>query len=432
MRTRVYVFYVILHPILRNKHITMRKKAKLIIVMALAGILTSCIGDELPNTECDIESITINVDNPDDYFYHDYDVTQIVPSVDKDIVFQLRAGANVSELPVTLTITEGAKAYVDDGTFVNPPIRLSDKYFKPFTNGSLVDFSNGRTRQFRIIAEDGMWDRVYTVRFEQNSADEGACTLDIDFENFELNDPSKSDNDAGFYYIWKTLDPNAIKEDQWVCGNPGFKLSKSSAKPMDYPTVPAVGQGVDGGACLKLETKDTGAFGRMVNMRIAAGNFFIGTFDVANALKDALAATRFGLPFAHKPVKMTGYYKFKAGDQFQDKKGKPVDRIDQPDAYCILYRNTDDNGKKVLLDGADVLTNPNIVGLGRITGTVETDEWTPFEIPVVYTEDVDKELLMNFGYSMTICFSSSIEGAYFEGAPGSTFYVDKVKVECEY
>lgn len=402
----------------------MRKNAKLIIVMALAGILTSCIGDELPNTECDIESITINVDNPNDYFYHDYDVTQIVASVEKEIVYQLRTGAEVSELPVTLTITDGAKAYIDDNQ--------ENSNFVPFINGSMVDFSNGRARKFRIESENGAWERIYTVRFEQNSADQGACTLDIDFENFELNDPSKSDNDAGYYYIWKALDPNAISVEQWVCGNPGFKLSKSSAKPMDYPTTPAVEQGVDGGACLKLETKDTGAFGRMVNMRIAAGNFFIGTFDVANALKDALAATRFGLPFAHKPVKMTGYYKFKAGDQFQDKKGKPVDRIDQPDAYCILYRNTDANGKRVLLDGADVLTNPNIVGLGRISGTVETDEWTPFEIPVVYTEEIDKELLMNFGYSMTICFSSSIEGAYFEGAPGSTFYVDKVKVECEY
>ena len=120
----------------------MRKNAKLIIVMALAGILTSCVGDELPNTECDIESITINVDNPNDYFYHDYDVTQIVPSVEKDIVYQLRAGAVVTELPVTLTITEGAKAFVDDNQ--------ENSNFVPFVNGSMVDFSNGRTRQFRI------------------------------------------------------------------------------------------------------------------------------------------------------------------------------------------------------------------------------------------------------------------------------------------
>ena len=41
----------------------------------------------------------------------------------------------------------------------------------------------------------------------------------------------------------------------------------------------------------------------MVNMRIAAGNLFIGTFDVANALKDAMAATRFGLPFNKKPLR---------------------------------------------------------------------------------------------------------------------------------
>lgn len=403
----------------------MRKNAKLIIVMALAGILTSCIGDELPNTECDIEAVTINVDNPRELFYHDYDVTQVVPSVDKEIVYQLRAGAEVDQLPVTLTITDGAKAYIDDNQ--------ENSNFVPFVNGSMVDFSNGRARKFRIVSENGAWERIYTVRFEQRFANLGACTLDIDFENYHIYEAvDPKGNIIPKYYVWEEYDPNAIAIDQWVTGNPGYNLSKSSAKPDEYPSVAVIGGGIDGGNCLKLETKDTGAFGRMVNYPIAAGSFFIGTFDVANALKNALIATRFGLPFAHKPVKMTGYYKFKAGAQFQDKKSKPVDRIDQPDAYCVVYHNTDSEGKQVILDGADVLTNPNIVGLGRITGVIETDEWTKFEIPVEYTEELDDDLLVDFGYSMTICFASSIEGAYFEGAPGSTFYVDKVKVECEY
>ena len=98
----------------------------------------------------------------------------------------------------------------------------------------------------------------------------------------------------------------------------------------------------------------------------------------------------------------------------------------------MIYRNTDAEGNAVLLDGADVLSNPNIVGLARISGVVETDEWTHFEIPVEYTEEIDDDLLVEYGYNMTICFSSSIDGAYFEGAPGSTFYVDKVTLECEY
>lgn len=47
----------------------------------------------------------------------------------------------------------------------------------------------------------------------------------------------------------------------------------------------------------EIRDKNTGSFGAGVNMPIAAGNLFIGKFDVSNALADALRATQFGLPF---------------------------------------------------------------------------------------------------------------------------------------
>ena len=58
-------------------------------------------------------------------------------------------------------------------------------------------------------------------------------------------------------------------------------------------------------------------------------------------------------------------------------------------------------------------------------------EWTPFEIPFVYTKDVDLDLLEGNGYNLTVCFSSSIDGANFEGALGSTLLIDKVRIDCE-
>ena len=53
----------------------------------------------------------------------------------------------------------------------------------------------------------------------------------------------------------------------------------------------------DSGNGLKLTTCDTGSFGAMVQMYIAAGNLFIGSFDLANALKDPLRATKFGIQY---------------------------------------------------------------------------------------------------------------------------------------
>ena len=99
----------------------------------------------------------------------------------------------------------------------------------------------------------------------------------------------------------------------------------------------------------------------MSNMRIAAGNLFIGKFDTKPALTNTMAATRFGLPFDKKPLRLTGYYKYAPGETYQDKAGKPVEgKTDHGDIYAVLYRNHDDNGEAFVLNGNDVKTNPYI------------------------------------------------------------------------
>lgn len=386
------------------------------LLLAGVALLSSCYGDEPLNAECDIEAVSLTLDDPKTLFYHDYDTHQEVPSASDSIGFMAHISATIGAYPVTLKTTSGSKSYLMDDS--------GD--FQPFTNGTTVDFSAGRIRRFRIVSEDGKWSRDYKINIV-NETVSGDGTMLIDFGTYELNEPAHK------YYVWRESDPNAIRYDQWATGNPGFNLSKSSAKPDEYPSVAIAEGGVDGGPYLKLETRDTGAFGRMVKMPLASGSLFIGTFDVANALKDALSATRFGLPFKHKPSKVKGYYKFRRGEKFQDKTGSEVPgRLDMPDTYCVFYRNQDSNGKQVILDGADVLTSEYIVGIARIVGVQETDTWTPFEMNLEYLSEVDKELLANNGYSLTLCFASSIDGAYFEGAPGNTFCVDQVILECEY
>lgn len=387
-----------------------------ILLLAGVALLSSCYGDEPLNAECDIEAVSLTLDDPKNLFYHDYDVYQEVPSANDSIGFQARVTAVVGSYPLTLKITDGAKAYIVDDA--------GD--LQPFANGSVVDFSGERLRLFHIVSEDGKWSRDYKINIVKESPSAHG-TMHINFDNFELNEPAHK------YYIWRESDENAISYDQWATGNPGFNLSKSSAKPDEYPSVAVAEGGVDGGPYLKLETRETGAFGKMVRMPLASGSLFIGTFDVANALKDALSATRFGLPFKHKPSKVKGFYKFRRGEKFQDKTGSEVPgRLDMPDAYCVFYRNQDSDGNQVILDGADVLSSEFIVGIARIVGVQETDTWTPFEMDLEYLSEVDKELLANNGYSMTLCFASSIDGAYFEGAPGNTFCVDQVILECEY
>lgn len=391
----------------------------------------SCIGSEPKNTECDIEAVSVHVDNPTGIFHHEYDTLKIVSSAADQVVFLIRSHENVSYLPLTFRITSGATAYIQE----------SDGSFTEFKNGDLVDFSDEKKQVFRILSEDKHWDRIYSVVFEHDRPTAGDFTLD--FEDYALDATGK-------YYEWNITDPsvaNVFIDAKWKNGNPGYKLSKSSAKPMEYPSVPVAGGGPDGSACVKLETRDTGSFGSMVNMRLASGSMFNGIFDVSNALKDALRATRFGAPYTHKPVKMTAWLKYEPGSKFQNRMGARVDGvIDEPDAYVVFYRNQDEAGNEVMIDGTDMFTNPYIVGIGRLTHNLNEDgsdmisntpihgvssEWKLIEIPVVYKKEVDQDILVNKGYSLAISFASSWQGGVFQGAIGSKFYIDNVSIYCD-
>lgn len=389
-------------------------------------LLASCVLDEKENTECDIEEVSLHLETPSDYFYHDYDTLKAVISTESDIIFIIRSYADMQSVPTTLRITSGATVYAvsEDGTE------------KPFLNGSAVDYSDEKVNKFRVVSQDKAWSRNYSITVRHDKPSEGY--LFIDFESYYL-DPS------GKYYVWDG--PDFFNDGTWKNGNPGFKICKSSALPMDYPSTPAIGAGPDGSDCVKLETCDTGPFGRMANMRLASGSMFNGIFDVSNALTNPLKATQLGSPFTHKPMQMRIWLRYERGSVFQDRNGVAMDNVlDEPDIYLVFYRNEDASGNKIVLDGSDVLTNPNIVGLGRLPHHVNpdgsdqlsndpihgvTDQWQEFTIPVVYTAEVDPTILENKGYSINFGSASSWQGGYFMGAVGSKLYMDNIQVFCE-
>ncbi len=421
----------------------MNKALTLPLLCLCAALLTSCFGDEPLNTECDIEAVSIHVDDPVNVLYHEYDTLQTVSSVSDSVGFLARRKAKITTLPLTLKVTEGATPYI-----------LSEGgEWQEFQNGSAVDFSDERTQRFKVVSEDKAWSREYKicVRIDREST-EDMLVLSFDFNgNYALSDPSKTVDDKSVYFVWTETDETSVTElfgsEPWKNGNPGYKLSKSSAKPFEYPTIPVIGGGPDSTDCVKMETLDAGPFGKMVNILIASGSLFDGYFDVTNALKDARKATLFGLPFKHKPVNFKVWMKCEIGDTFQDKNGTPVPGvIDEPDAYVVVYRNQDEQGNQVQLNGDDVLSSPYIIGKARLPHHYNADgsdklssdpihgvtkEWQLFDMDVVYTEEPDEEILANNGYNMIVGFSSSWQGAYFEGAIGTKLWIDNIVITCE-
>ena len=367
------------------------------IKSVIAGIMlclavTSCIQNEALNVEaaidgCSGSDIQQCLIDPNEFTVQLYASRAADPSK-ININFNLPAGASI--VPVQRFTENGINTY---------------------------NFKDENPRLFKVTSEDGAFSATYTIRLWQTE-----MPFTYDFETLSSDNP---------YHKFTEDNPSSgtiIRRLELASGNPGFELTKMAKAPDGYPTVQVNG-GVDGGKCVKLETKDTGSFGSMVKMYIAAGNLFIGSFEVGQALSgNAMKATHFGFPFFYYPLRLEGWYKYKAGPTFSSK-GKPVEgRKDECDIYGVLYE-TDDNVQ--FLDGSTSLNSPNIVALARnIKELPETDIWKQFNFKFEPQngKSIDPDKLGKGIYKLAIVFSSSVDGAKFEGAVGSTLYIDKVTI----
>ncbi len=392
-----------------DKEIRMKRKTGLLLLAVMVmSSLVSCFKDEPENAECDIEKAWIHFDEPAECVWSLNDTIQEDSAlVNRDlIVFRVKPGTDRSRLAPRFRLTSGAT--------VTP------------ANGSAHDFTRD-TILYTVTSEDGCWHRVYRIAVQEQRR----TTLDVinyRFEHFSLYQPSGS---SARYYTWYEMVSETEREEIWASGNAGFKLSNFSAKPEEYPTTP-LDEGYSGYG-VKLVTRKTGPIAQAVNKRIAAGNFFLGTFDATNALTDAMRATRFGVRFDKKPLTFSGWYKYQPGEKFQNQDGSVVEgKQDIGTVYAIFYRNTDEAGLPIVLYGDNVQTSPYIVAKAIVTTIEPTNEWTHFSVDFDYRgQEVDYRLLSEFGYNIAIVCSSSADGAYFQGAVGSTLCVDELTLTCE-
>lgn len=350
--------------------------------------LVSCIQNEALNSEADITACTISPD----ILIRDPVITN------NKVTLYFNEGADLSNISPQFTLTEGATISPASGT--------------PF------NFST--SQNYTVTSQDGKWKKEYTV--------ECAFANPVTEYHFEdviyYTDPSGgSGGKKQYFQIFKDLafDGSSF---EWRSGNAGFMITHSDATAMDYPTC----QDDNGyvGKCAKLTTCSTGHFGAIVGAPIAAGNLFIGTFEIN--MSNMAKSTHFGVPFHYVPKELIGYYKYKAGDKYTDaQNNEVVGKKDNFDIYAIFYEVTSD---VQYLDGTNSLTSDNIVSIARITDKKETDTWTQFSIPFQMRsgKTIDPVKLKNGQYNISIIMSSSIDGATFNGAVGSTLRVDEMQL----
>ena len=373
------------------------KKTHLITLVVLATItlFTSCIQDEAPNAECDIIAVKTS------WIEENKEILSGKPIISNNAVrFYVNEEASIEslkQLDPQFELTPGAKI---------------EKLDRIEENGD-----RGVFLYYHTTSEDGNWGKDYEVSFTKQTVIDTEMTFS--FEHFGVEK---------IYNTWHEEDANGTRLNWWATANAGFLMSGQGKAPAEFPTS-VDSEGVKG-ACVKLTTRSTGMFGKMMGMPIAPGNIFIGEFLAANATKAPLEATRFGLAIVpSKPVSLTGYYKYTPGEVFTDKAMKEIEgRVDTCSIYSVLYEIDPDNF--ISLDGSNVLSSDRIVLVAQLEKPGAESEWTPFELQYkeVNGNVFDQKKLKDGEYAITVVASSSKDGAYFEGAVGSTLQIDELKI----
>ena len=389
------------------------KNKWLYILFGLLIMFSSCIKDEAPNVEADIEDITIP------------DMSSVL-------------NVKIDQNRVSVFLKEG----MVDRTNIEPSFTLSPGATIAPVNTGKLDFT--KPQKYIVTSEDKNWQKTYTVVFLETE-----IPTVYNFEYWAVNKWEEV-----YEHSVEYVEGEDIPVDQyiWASGNFGFSLVASGG-PKDYPTFKATSIDVhegEGAACLK--TRKTGSLGASQGMPIAAGNLFLGEFTSKgiNIMKEPMKATHFGLPFRKKPLRMSVWFKYDGSNvnMSYDKDGNGTQYGDGRD-YCAVYAVLYDNVKAKnlygvsYLDGNTILKedgdNPIIAIAGLHEQADNSDQYGTggvykhhvFDFKYREGKNVDPDRLKNYEYSLTIVFSSSFYGDHFIGGVGNTLWIDDVKIECE-
>ena len=339
----------------------------------------------------------------------------------------------------------GPTRFKDDSIFVKVPdevylldlsdlsassIKVSDYATVSPKVGEKQNFTN--PVPYTVHAEDGSTRVYYVVVLRADGSE-----LQLPNSSFDLwHEATYGDTK----YIEIGENP---EEKTWATGNQGAAFAISLGADADLPSLPY--ETAPGKFAAELTTQNMGALAAAFGGKgIAAGSVFVGKFEIGNVTD---AHPVFGYPYTMMPTAFQVNYTYNPGEGLVNGKLELVEGSDALDMYLILEKREGDQVKRL--------------GVGWFRSSDAQTDWKTIEVEIKYAngqapegiEEYEKHVL-KYGVDgdpeitdpalmpeatwgdiatetpthILMVLTSSYQGDYFIGAPGSKLLVDDFKL----
>lgn len=260
--------------------------------------------------------------------------------------------------------------------------------------------------EYAVTAEDGTLN-IYTVTVEKtgnvpqvdNSSFEDWYTESVGSNS--VNQPGKDKATT----LWATANRGLALGGAAENTSPQQKTADSVYAKLETVTAPAI-------------------------VRIAAATLFTGKFTEGfPSINDPRSNLTLGVPFTGRPQAMRFQYKYAPGASNEDSNGDPLSYGDQCDIYMFLENRDGGKTKRVgtaWFRNGDAQTSWKYLDIPVKYGPLEaSDPWFSYAQPQPDEEwGTGSESVTH----ITVLFSSSFEGDFFNGAIGSVLEVDNLEM----
>lgn len=278
--------------------------------------------------------------------------------------------------------------------------------------GDVADFS--QPLEITVTAENGL-SQVYLIIAKRSQAE-------IQLNNSNFQEWYEVSGTKTYY------EPGLSKEETiWGTGNPGVvTLGTPNVNPMGSPD--------NVYAILKTVELPVGAF---LGQGIGAGSMFTGFFKLN--LSNPIASAKFGTPYSARPASFKIKYKYSPGPMVKDGKLNVLPAAkDSCDVGIILTDRSSEPYKHVAVAwfrSGDIVTEWKEIVIDFEYGEPAATEYYKKPKDVYILENgADRLVQVVYGTGeekpthITVVFSSSHRGDFFEGAPGSELFVDDLQL----